>query len=125
LKCKGGCGLWAYSKPEKWELSGKENSHGILCIKKRKRDVPAPTQEEPKADSEKSDTPIEEIEELREEIRAIKSQLVDIREMLAGKVGQSSTEEQAEEKAENGNVEEDGEILPAKKKRKTKKWKRY
>jgi len=126
LKCKGGCGLWAYSKPEKWELSGKENSHGSLCIRKRKRDVTVtPTQEEPRVDSEKSDTPIEEMEELREEIKAIKSQLADIRELLTGKIGQSSTEEQTEEKAENGNGEEDGEILPVKKKRKTKKWKRY
>jgi len=126
LKCKGGCGLWAYSKPEKWELSGKESSHGVSCIKKRKRDIPAAQKtEEIRVDSEKSDTPIEEMEELREEIRAIKSQLADIRELLVGKVGHSSTEEQAEVQNENGNDEEDGETLPVKKKRKTKKWKRY
>jgi len=65
------------------------------------------------------------MEELREEIRAIKSQLADIRELLVGKVGHSSTEEQAEGQNENGNDEEDGETLPVKKKRKTKKWKRY
>ncbi len=109
LRCKAHCGLWAYSKPTKWELSGSVDNHGIECFNKmggRKRKAvsandespaeeevanertPAGNEQESEDIVEKSteetyeSTSTQEVLTLKDEVNQLKSQLEEIKEIL-------------------------------------------